>query len=141
MFCGTQCSEPDLLDLSHSFFSCMGLPQPAMQMIYFLATCYPDPGTQAKKLFFWLCACSGVSSPHYSPLSFSLIRGRGRHLTQDMFNAICNNSSFFKFLSLALLGRPTAFRSSAVVVSVQSPHKTDEAENHVCQFLNAEDYF
>ena len=43
MFCSTQCSVPGLSDASSNWgtacFSCMGLPQPATQMMYFLATC------------------------------------------------------------------------------------------------------
>ena len=81
---------------------------------------------------FRRCACSGVSPPHYSYFFLFLKKGRGRHLTHDMSNAIYNKSIFYEFLSLVLPRRLPAFASDAVGFSAQGLQNIDKAKNHDC---------
>ena len=85
-----------------------------------------------KTCFFRRCACSGVSPPHYSCFLLFLKKGRGRHLTHDMSNAIYNKSRFYEFLSLVLPRRLPAFASDAVGFSAQGLQNIDKAKNHDC---------
>ena len=82
----------------------MGLPQPAMQMIYFLATCYPDPGIQAKKLFFSaLRVQRGIAPALLSPFFFF---DKGPRPPPDPGYVQCNvqQEQFFQISVLTVVG-------------------------------------
>ena len=93
----------------------------------------PDGSCQIdKNVFFSALRVQRGIAPALLLFPSILKKGRGRHLTHDMSNAIYNKSRFYEFLSLVLPRRLQAFASDAVGFSAQGSRKIDKAKNYDC---------